>query len=115
MRYRCPVLHEVTLTSFSKRWSLTRQCSFLPTGTGSAGGSEPAAAAEDDDGTDALAVHLRLQSPHSVPEELQADLRSAPARPALSGHTGDETGGVSSCDRSSRSISEGAGRESGQV
>lgn len=50
---------------------------LLLTGSGSAGGFEPVATAAYDDGTDALAVHLRLQSPHSVLEELETDLSPA--------------------------------------
>ncbi|ROI68657.1 Zona pellucida sperm-binding protein 3 [Anabarilius grahami] len=42
--------------------------------------SELAAAATHDDGADAFTVHLHLQSPHSVPEKLQTDLRPALAR-----------------------------------
>ncbi|KAI2654070.1 Tyrosine-protein phosphatase non-receptor type 21 [Labeo rohita] len=42
--------------------------------------SELAAAATHDDGTDALTVHLHLQSPHSVPAKLQTDLRPALAQ-----------------------------------
>lgn len=52
-------------------------CRCVQTDAGRPNGSEPAPAAAHDDGTDALAVHLHLQSPHSVPEKLQTDLSAA--------------------------------------
>lgn len=39
-------------------------------------GAGHAAAAEDADGADPVPIHLRLPSPHSVPEKLQAHLSS---------------------------------------
>lgn len=93
--------------------------------------SELAAAATHDDGADTFTVHLHLQSPHSVPEKLQTDLRPALARrrrppsPMSPLTTSQSAGAVNASHRQRRrgfaswalprSISDGARHEPGQV
>lgn len=83
--------------------------------------SELAAAATHDDGADAFTVHLHLQSPHSVPEKLQTDLRPAPSPgshppslplgpPEPRAHRAGSASGALP-----HSISDGARREPGRV
>lgn len=65
-------------------YSKVLTCRCFLTDAGRPDCSELAAAATHDDGTDAFTVHLHLQSPHSVPEKLQTDLRPALAQRSLS-------------------------------
>lgn len=72
--------------------------------------SELATASAHDDGTDALTVHLHLQSAHSVPEKLQTDLR-----PALAQGSHEPLTTPQSPPELPHSISDGARHEPGPV
>lgn len=62
--------------------------SLLP-GAGHPEGAGHAEAAEDDDGADAVPVHVRVPRPHSVPQELQAHLSSHSSGRGLMGRHAD--------------------------